>query len=72
MSREKVTAEERIEAAKACFEGKTSQSEAARRLGVAESSVERWVKRYAYGGSLAFRQQENNTVYSPAKKRQAV
>lgn len=72
MSREKVTAEERIEAAKACFEGKISQSEAARRLGVAESSVGRWVKRYAYGGALAFRQQEKNTVYSPAKKRQAV
>ena len=69
MSREKVTAEERIEAAKACFEGKISQSEAARRLGVNSSSVRRWIKRYAYSGSLAFKQQEKNTVYSPAMKR---
>jgi transposase-like protein len=72
VSRGKVTAEERIEAAKACFEGKISQSEAARRLGINESSVRRWVKRYTYGGSLAFKQQERNTVYSPAMKRQAV
>lgn len=72
MSREKVTPEERIEAAKACFEGKISQLEAARRLGVNSNSVGRWVKRYAYGGSLAFKQQEKNTVYSPAMKRQAV
>lgn len=72
MSREKVTAEERIEAAKACFEGKLSQSEAARRLGLDKSTVQLWEKRYAYGGPLAFRQQEKNAVYSPAKKRQAV
>ncbi len=48
MSREKVTAEERIAAAKACIEGKISQSEAARRLGVDERSVGIWVKRYTY------------------------
>ena len=72
MSKEKVTAEERIEAAKACFEGKTSQTEAARRLGVDKSTVRFWVKRYAYGGSLAFRQQESNAIYSPEKKWQAV
>ncbi|MDF3000750.1 MAG: Mobile element protein [Bacillota bacterium] len=72
MFREKVTAEERVEAAKACFEGRISQIEAARRLGVNESSVRRWVKRYAYGGSLALRKQERNNIYSPEKKRQAV
>lgn len=72
MSREKVTIEERIEAAKACIEGKISQTEAARRLGVGVRSVRSWVKRYTYGGSLAFRKQERNNVYSPAMKRQAV
>lgn len=72
MSREKVTVEERIEAAKACFEGKLSQSEAARRLGVDISSNRRWIKRFEYGGSLAFKQQEKNNVYSPEVKRQAV
>lgn len=72
MSREKVIDEERLEAAKACLEGKISQAEAARRLDVHKSTVQLWVRRYAYGGSLAFRQQEKNSVYSPEKKRQAV
>ena len=43
MPREKVTAEERIEAAKACAEGRISQAEAARRLGLHKSTVEEWV-----------------------------
>ena len=72
MSREKVTAEERIAAAKACIEGRISQSEAARRLGVDERSVGIWVKRYTYGGSLAFKEQEHNTVYSSELKMKAV
>ncbi|NLV49721.1 MAG: helix-turn-helix domain-containing protein [Clostridiales bacterium] len=72
MPREKVTAEERIEAAKACIEGKISQTEAARRLGVDESTVENWVHRYTYGGSLSFQKQEHNNVYSPELKMSAV
>ncbi len=72
MSREKVTAEERIAAAKACIEGRISQSEAARRLGVDERSVGIWVKRYTYGGSLAFKEQEHNTVYSLELKMKAI
>ena len=39
MPREKVTIEERVTAAKDCVEGRLSQSEAARRLGVNESAV---------------------------------
>ena len=72
MSREKVTVEERIEAAKACAEGRISQTEAARRLGVGETTIRRWIARYRAGGSSAFKTLERNQVYSAELKRQAV
>lgn len=72
MSRGKVTVEERIEAAKACAEGRISQSEAARRLGVDKSTVREWAKRYEGGGALAFKEQEHNTVYTEEVKAAAV
>ena len=72
MSRGKVTVEERIEAAKACVEGRMSQAEAARKLGVSESRIGEWVVRYKAGGALAFRRQEHNTVYSDEIKASAV
>lgn len=72
MSREKVTAIERIEAAKACVEGRTSQSEAARRLGLNESIVQEWVARYKAHGALAFQKKEHNTVYSQELKEKIV
>ena len=72
MSKEKVTVEERIEAAKACVEGRISQAEAARRLGLHKSTVEEWVRRYEAGGALAFKEQEHNTVYTEELKAEAV
>ena len=72
MSRGKVTVEERIEAAKVCAEGRMSQAEAARRLGVHKSTVEEWVKRYKAKGVLAFKEQEHNTVYTEELKAKAV
>ena len=72
MPREKVTVEERIEAAKTCAEGRMSQSEAARRLGVNESRVREWVRRYRAQGVSAFQKQEHNTVYSEEIKTAAV
>ena len=72
MSREKVTVEERIEAAKACAEGRASQAEAARKLGVNRSSVKEWVRRYRAQGVSAFQKQEHNTVYSKELKAAAV
>ena len=72
MPREKVTPEERTEAAKACVEGRMSAGEAARRLGVDESQVREWVFRYKAHGAEAFREQERNTVYSSELKAQAV
>ena len=72
MSKEKVTVEERIEAAKACAEGRISQCEAARRLGINESTVREWTTRYKVQGVLAFQRQEHNTVYSEELKAAAV
>ena len=72
MPRGKVTVEERVEAAKACAEGRMSQSEAARRMGVDESTVREWVKRYEAKGALAFKEQEHNTVYPEELKAAAV
>ena len=72
MSREKVTAEERIEAAKACVEGRMSQSEAARQLGVDWVRIHEWVAQYKSQGEMAFRKQEHNMAYSEELKSAAV
>ncbi len=72
MSRGKVTVTERIEAAKACAEGRISQTEAAHRLGVDRTSIREWVARYKAGGALAFKEQEHNTVYAEELKTAAV
>ena len=72
MSKEEVTAEERIEVAKACVEGRISQAEAARRHGVGETTLRRWIARYRAGGCSAFKTLEHNQVYSAELKRQAV
>ena len=42
MTREKVTSAERVDAAKACVEGRTSAREAACRLEVGETRVHEW------------------------------
>lgn len=70
--RGKVTAEERIEAAKACAEGRMSQREAARRLKVDRTAVREWVKRYKAGGVLAFRERVSGETYSAEIKLSAV
>ena len=72
MFKEKVTVEERIEAARTCADGRMSQAEAARRLGVDKSTVREWVRRYKAGGALAFKEQEHNTVYTEEMKVAAV
>ena len=72
MSRTKVTVEERIEAAKACAEGRMSQAEAGRRIGMDSRRVAEWVARYKAGGALAFKEQEHNTVYTEEVKAAAV
>ena len=69
MPREKVTPEEKAMAAKDCAEGRISQTEAARRLGVDESTVSEWVQRYKANGASTFRIREHNAVYSEELKR---
>ena len=72
MPREKVTAEERIEATKACVEGRLSQSEAARQLCVGETTIRRWTTRYRFGGALALKEKEHNASYTEELKMAAV
>ena len=72
MPKEKVTVEERIEAAKACAEGRMSQREAAQRLGVSKGRVAEWVSRYKAQGVSAFREQTHNSVYPEKLKAAAV
>ena len=73
MSRKsRITAEEKIQIAQDCIEGRISQSEAARRVEVDESSVRAWIARYEAEGSLGFAKAEKNRVYSEEMKRQAV
>ena len=72
MSREKVPAVEKVEAAKACVEGRISQAEATRRVGVNKATMQEWIARYKAQGAPAFRKQEYNTVYTEEVKEAAV
>ena len=70
--RSRVTSEEKIQIARDCIEGRISQTEAARRLGIDRTSIRSWIARYEAEGSLGFVQEEKNRVYSEETKRQAV
>ena len=72
MRRIKVTPEGKIQAAKECAEGKYGTSEQARKLGVDESTVREWVKRYQAQGVSAFYDTDTNKVYSEEVKAKAV
>ena len=73
MSRKSTIApEEKIKVAQDCIEGRISQTEAARRLGIDRTSVRKWVAKYEAEGSLGLAAAEKNRVYSEELKRQAV
>lgn len=72
MRRIKVTPKGKIQAAKECAEGKYGTSEQARKLGVDESTVWEWVKRYQAQGVSAFYDTDTNKVYSEELKAKAV
>ena len=73
MSRKnKLNAEEKVRIAEDCIEGRISQAEAARRVGVDESSIRGWIAKYKSEGSYGLWQTEKNRVYSEELKLQAV
>ena len=73
MSRKnKLNAEEKVRIAEECIEGRISQAEAARRVGVDESSIRGWIAKYKSEGSYGLWQTEKNRVYSEGLKLQAV
>ena len=72
MSRGKVSAETRLAATKACAEGRMSQSEAARRIGVNRSNVREWTALYKEKGTAAFEKADRNLEYSAETKLHAV
>ena len=73
MSRKnKLNAEEKVRIAEDCIEGRISQAEAARHVGVDESSIRAWIAKYKSEGSYGLWQTENNRVYSEELKLQAV
>ena len=73
MSRKnKLNAEEKVRIAEDCIEGRISQAEAARRVGVDESSIRAWIAKYKSEGSYGLLQTEKNRVYSEELKLQAV
>ena len=71
MSRGKVSPEEKLVVAKACAEGRISQSEAARRIGVNRSNVREWTALYNEKGAAAFEKVDSNPEYSAEIKLQA-
>lgn len=72
MSRSKVSPEDQVITAKACVEGRLSQTEASGRLGVNTSTIRKWMIRYKAQGAQAFRKQERNAVYPAEMKAKAV
>ena len=68
----KVSAEEKARIVQDCILGKLSRSEAARKAGVDEKSLRRWIARYEAEGSLAFIATGKNRIYSEETKLTAV
>lgn len=72
MSRSKHSAEERSRIAQECISGKLGQGEAARQVGVDESTIRDWVRQYKAEGATAFLHKGHNRHYSPELKEAAV
>ena len=68
----KLNAEEKVQIAQDCLEGRISQAEAAGRVGVDESSIRAWIAKYKSEGSYGLWRTEKNRVYSEELKLQAV
>ena len=71
-NKSKVAIDEKVKVTKEYIEGNISREEAARRAGVAPSSITNWARKYRTEGALSLAPAEKNRVYSPELKRQAV
>ena len=73
MSRKvKITGEEKAEIARRVATGELGVREAAREVGVDHARIREWKNRYEAQGALAFRETEENQVYSQETKKKAV
>ena len=68
----KIRTEEKIQIVKDCLEGRISQSEAARRVGVDWTAITDWKIRYETEGSLGLIATNQNRAYSEKTKRESV
>lgn len=69
--KQKLSIEARVEILQEYLQGRISQSEAARKVGVSKYRICLWVRNYEVDGIEAFLPYKNR-VYSPELKRQAV
>ena len=72
MGREKVSPAIKQKAVAEIESGRLSQSEAARRLGVDESTIRHWLSKYRSEGSIGLKNNGKNRIYSVQTKREAV
>lgn len=71
MSKNKISAEDKIKAVKLYLDGKKSQGYIASKYGVVKTSVQRWIMKYQSMGESAFYTSQNKK-YSSELKEQAV
>ncbi len=71
-SKSKVEIEEKVKIIREYIAGNISRGEAARRGGVAPSSISSWAQKYRAEGALSLTPAEKNRVYSLELRRQAV
>ena len=65
-------AEEKVSVVRRILKDEISISAASREVGVGRETIRRWMARYEAEGGAGFLPREQNRVYSPEMKRQAV
>lgn len=70
--KEKLNYEAKVEIVRRCISGEIGVNEAGREVGVGSVTIRRWLARYESEGAEGFLPQEQNRLYSPELKLQAV
>jgi len=70
--KEKLKFESKVEIVRRCIAGEIGVNEAGREVGVDSETIRRWLARYEAEGAEGFLLQEQNRLYSPELKLQAV